>query len=124
MVGVTPIPPQGPLVMPAKYEVRLKIGEQVLRQPLEVKMDPRVAFIRNELQSSVDLQLKISAALGRNFAAYRQAKDLRARLADLKKRPKEDPVAAAAVAVDATSTALEGEATPLLEAPTDSSISS
>jgi photosystem II stability/assembly factor-like uncharacterized protein len=117
IVGATPLPPQGPLVMPAKYEVRLKIGEQVLRQPLEVKMDPRVAFIRNELQSSVDLQLKISAALGRNFAAYRQAKDLRARLADLKKRPKEDPVAAAAVALDAKGTALEGEPTPILEEP-------
>src|SRR5216684_2508151 len=117
IVGATPLPPQGPLVMPAKYEVRLKIGEQVLRQPLEVKMDPRVAFIRNELQSSVDLQLKMSAALGRNFAAYRQVKDLRARLADLKKRPKEDPVAAAAVALDAKAVALEGEPTPLLEEP-------
>ncbi len=103
--------------MPSKYEVRLKIGEQVLRQPLEVKMDPRVAFIRNELQTSVDLQLKISAALGRNSAAYQQVKDLRAHLADLKKRPKEDPVAAAAVALDAKAAALEGEPTPILEEP-------
>ncbi len=117
VVGATPLPPQGPLVMPGKYEVRLKLGEQILRQPLEVKMDPRVAFIRNELQSSVDLQLKISAALARNFAAYQQVKDLRARLADLKKRPKEDPVAAAVLALDAKVTALEGEPTPILEEP-------
>src|SRR5712692_2228978 len=117
IVGATPLPPQGPLVMPGTYEVRLKIGEQVLRQPLEVKMDPRVSYIRNELQSSVDLQLKISAALGRNFAAYQQVKDLRAHLADLKKRPKEDPVAAAVLALDAKVTALEGEPTPILEEP-------
>src|SRR5260370_1948110 len=103
--------------MPAKYECDIKRGEQVLRQSLEVKMDPRVAFIRNELQSSVDLQLKISAALGRNFAAYRQAKDLRTRLADLKKRPKEDPVATAARALDAKGTALGGEPTPILVEP-------
>jgi hypothetical protein len=117
IVGATPLPPQGPLVMPGNYEVRLKIGEQVLRQPLEVKMDPRVSYSRNELQSSLDLQLRISAALARNFAAYRQVKDLRARLADLKKRPKGDALATAATSLDAKVAALEGEPTPLLEEP-------
>ncbi len=117
IVGATPLPPQGPLVMPGKYEVRLKIGEQVLRQPLEVKMDPRVSYIRNELQSSLDLQLRISAALARNFAAYRQVKDLRARLAELKKRPKGDAVATAAGSLDAKLAALGGEPTPILEEP-------
>jgi photosystem II stability/assembly factor-like uncharacterized protein len=123
IVGATPLPPQGPLVMPGKYEVRLKIGEQMLRQPLEVKMDPRVSYIRNELQSSLDLQLKISAALGRNFAAYQQVKDLRARLADLKKRPKGDAVATAALTLDTKLAVLEGEPTPLLEEPKNVSFS-
>ena len=117
IVGATPLPPQGPLVMPGKYEVRLKVGEQALRQPLEVKMDPRVAYVRNELQSSLDLQLKISAALAQNFLAYRQVKDLRGLLAELKKRPKGDPVAAAADTLDSKVAALEGEPTPLLEEP-------
>ena len=117
IVGATPLPPQGPLVLPGKYEVRLKIGEQVLRQPLEVKMDPRVPYVRNELQSSLDLQRKISSALARNFAAYRQVKDLRATLAEVKKRPKEDTAAAAAASLDAKAAALEGEPTPLLEEP-------
>jgi hypothetical protein len=123
IVGATPLPPQGPLVMPGKYEVRLKIGEQMLRQPLEVKMDPRVSYIRNELESSLDLQLKISAALGRNFAAYQQVKDLRARLSDLKKRPKGDAVATAALSLDAKLAALEGEPTPLLDEPKNVSFS-
>jgi photosystem II stability/assembly factor-like uncharacterized protein len=117
IVGDTPLPPQGPLVMPGKYEVRLNVGEQVLRQPLEVKMDPRVSYIRNELQSSLDLQLKISAALGRNFAAYQQVKDLRARLAELKNRPKGDAAATAAGGLDAKLAELEGEPTPILEEP-------
>jgi len=69
IVGATPLPPQGPLVMPGKYELRLKVGEQVLRQPLEVENGPARLVHSNELQSSLDLQLKISAALGRNFAA-------------------------------------------------------
>jgi hypothetical protein len=117
IVGDTPLPPQGALVMPGKYEVRLKVGEQVLRQPLEVKMDPRVSYVRNELQSSLDLQLKISAALGRNFAAYQQVKDVRVRLTELKNRPKSDPMATAANALDAKLAVLEGEPTPLLEEP-------
>jgi hypothetical protein len=117
IVGSTPLPPQGPLGLPGKYEVRLKAGEQVFRQPLEVKMDPRVMAARHELQGSLELQLKISALLGRNFDCYQQAKELRGRLAELMKRPKEDPVAVAASSLDAKVAALAGEATPILETP-------
>ena len=117
IVASTPLPPQGPLVLPGKYEARLKVGGQVFRQPLEVKMDPRVTVARNELQSSLDLQLSISALLGKNFDAYQQVKQLRAKLAELMKRPKEDPVAVAASALDAKVAALQGEPTPILEAP-------
>jgi photosystem II stability/assembly factor-like uncharacterized protein len=121
IVGSTPLPPQGPLVLPGKYEVRLKAGGQVLRQPLEVKMDPRVTVARNELQSSLELQLRISALLERNFDGYQQAKQLRARLAEWMKRPKEDPIAVAASALDGKVLALEGEATPILETPKSAS---
>jgi hypothetical protein len=117
IVGETPLPPQGPLVPPGKYEVRMKAGGQVLRQTLEVKMDPRVKAARNELESSLELQLKISILLGKNFDAYQQVKQMRARLAEQLKRPKEDSVAVAASMLDAKVAALEGEATPSLEAP-------
>src|SRR6267142_2244792 len=116
IVGSTPLPPQGPLVLPGRYEVRLKAGGQVLRQALEVKMDPRVPAARNELDSSLELQLRISALLGKNFDGYQQAKQLRARLAELMKRPKEDPIAVAASTLDAKVASLQGEATPILEA--------
>lgn len=121
IVGATPLPPQGPLVLPGKYEVRLDVGERVLRQPLEVKMDPRVVAARNELQSSLDLQLNISALLARNHAAVQQVRGLRARLSELMKRPKEDPVAAAAKAFDAKAAVLMGEATLILETPKNAS---
>jgi photosystem II stability/assembly factor-like uncharacterized protein len=117
IVSSTPLPPQGPLVLPGKYEVRLKAGSQVLRQALEVKMDPRVTAARNELQSSLELQLKISALLEKNFDGYQQTKQLRGRLAELMKRPKEDPITVAASTLDAKIAALQGEATPILEAP-------
>jgi hypothetical protein len=117
IVGSTPLPPQGPLVLPGKYEARLITEGQAIRQALEVKMDPRVAAARNELQSSLELQLKISALLGKNFDGYQQTKELCARLAELMKRPKEDPVAIAASALDGKVAALAGEATPILETP-------
>jgi hypothetical protein len=113
IVGATPLPPEGPLVLPGKYEVRLDVGEKILPQPLEVKMDPRVNAARSDLQSALELQLKISAVLERNYAAYQQTKQLRARLGEWMKRPKEDPVAVAASALDAKVMALaEGESTP------------
>ncbi len=121
IVGSTPLPPEGPLVLPGKYEVRLKAGETVLREPLEVKLDPRVNVARNELQSALELQLKISVLLGKNYAGVQQVKALRTRLAELAKRPKEDPIAAAARALDAKAAALLGEATPILEAPKSAS---
>ena len=55
--------------------------------------------------------------LGRNYEAYRQVKQLRERLGELGKRPKEDPVAVSAKALDAKLLALEGEATPILQTP-------
>ena len=110
IVGETPLPPEGPLVLPGKYEVRLSVGGQTLRQPLEVKMDPRVDAVRNQLQSSLALQLQISALLAQNYAGLQQSKSVRARLAELAKRPKEDPLAKAAAELDAKVAALAGEA--------------
>ena len=115
IVGATPLPPEGPLVLPGKYEVQLKAGGQTLRQSLKVKQDPRVPVARNELQSALDLQLKISAVLGGNYEAHLQMKQLRVRLSELMKRPKEDRVAVAAAALDKKVGALEGETTSILE---------
>ena len=121
IVGATPLPPQGPLVMPGKYEVRLSVSGQAYRKTFEVKMDPRVSFTRNALQSALQLQLKISDALGQNFAAYRQVKELRTRLAELTKRPSGDAVAAAASALDKKAADLAGESVAILETPTTGS---
>jgi hypothetical protein len=121
IVGETPLPPQGPLVLPGKYEVRMTVDGRTYRQPLEVKMDPRVNYVRNQLDSALNLELKISAVLGRNFAAYQQVKDLRSRLADFMKRPAGDPAATAATQLDSKAAALEGESVSILDTPTGNS---
>ncbi|HXR34069.1 MAG TPA: hypothetical protein VN830_10195 [Verrucomicrobiae bacterium] len=121
IVGETPLPPEGPLVLPGIYDVRLTVGGQTYRQPLEVKMDPRVNYVRNQLESALNLDLRISAILGQNFAAYQQVKDLRSRLAGFTKQPAEDPVAVAATQLDSKAGALQGESVAILDTPKDNS---
>jgi photosystem II stability/assembly factor-like uncharacterized protein len=116
IVGETPLPPLGPMVLPGTYEVRLTVEGQTFRQPLEVKMDPRVNFARYELESSLNLELKISSTLGRNFAAYQQVKDLRARLAEFAKQPA-NRAATAAAQLDSKAEALEGKSVYILDTP-------
>jgi photosystem II stability/assembly factor-like uncharacterized protein len=121
IVGETPLPPQGPLVLPGKYEVRLTVDGHTYSQPLEVKMDPRVNYAHNQLQSALALELKISATLERNFTGYRQVKDLRSRLAEFSKRPAGDPIATAATQLDSKAAAIEGEPAGVFDTPKGSS---
>ena len=95
----------------------MTVDGQTYRQPLEVKMDPRVNYVRNQLESALNLELKISAALGRNFSAYQQVKDLRSRLTEFAKRPAGDPAAIAATELDSKAGALEGESVAILDTP-------
>ncbi len=121
IVGETPLPPQGPLVLPGTYEVRMTVDGQTYRQPLEVMMDPRVSYARNALESALNLELKISATLGRNFAAYQQVKDLRSRLTEFTKRPSGDAAATTAAQLDSKAKALEGLSVDILDTPKDES---
>jgi len=117
IVGETPLPPQGPLVLPGNYEVRLTVDGQTFRQPLTVKMDPRVSYARNQLESALTLELKISAVLARNSAGYQQVKDLRSRLAQFGKGPAGDTIATAANQLDAKATAVLGESLSVFDTP-------
>lgn len=50
---------RGPVAAPGRYTLLLKAGGQELRQPLEVRSDPRVAASREELQQQFDLLIAI-----------------------------------------------------------------
>ncbi len=51
--------PRGPLALPGGYTVRLTIGEQVLEQPLEVRLDPTITVSAADLQAQLELALKV-----------------------------------------------------------------
>ena len=55
--------PQGPMVVPGKYQVRLTVDGRALTQPLTVVMDPRVKTPAADLARQFNLGLKIWEAL-------------------------------------------------------------
>jgi len=54
----TPTSPQGPLVTPGSYTVRLVVDGKTMEQSLEVKMDPRVSTSAADLQSQFDYSMQ------------------------------------------------------------------
>jgi len=52
-------PPRGPQVLPGNYTVRLTVGEKLLVQPIEVRLDPTLTVSPADLQAQLDLQMKL-----------------------------------------------------------------
>ncbi len=97
--------PQGPMVVPGQYEIRLTASGQTLRQPITVRLDPRVNYSTQELQRQLDLGQKIAASMKASYAGYGQVAQLRSQLATrltaLKSADKAPDALAAAQAMDA-----------------------
>jgi len=51
--------PQGPLVLPGKYEVRLSYEMKTYSQPLEIAMDPRVKISGEALKEQLELSIEV-----------------------------------------------------------------
>ncbi len=62
----TPALPQGAFVLPGRYEARLIVGGETLRQSFEVILDPRVKTAAEDLRSLLDFQGALSAELARS----------------------------------------------------------
>jgi hypothetical protein len=108
--------PQGPMVLPGRYEVRLTVGGQEYRQQITVKLDPRLKVSTQELQRQLDLAQKIAASMGATYEGYNQAAQLRTelgdRLASLKQAGKSPDALAAAQALDGKAQGLTDAAGP------------
>ncbi len=108
----TPREPEGPLVLPGTYQVKLTVAGHPSTQPLLVKMDPRVKVSESDLHAQLDLGLKISTAIQQDFEAYQQIQDLRTQLKILRDRLGEDPnakeIVTAEAELDSKAQALEG----------------
>ena len=79
--------PQGPIVMPGKYTVKLTVGSRSLTQLLEVVMDPRVNDVKMEdLQKQFQLAMQIRDANNELHRAVNQLRAVRAELKSLHAR--------------------------------------
>lgn len=66
----TPLEPQGPLVLPGTYTVRLTVDGKSESAPLTVKMDPRVTTSPVDLKTLYDAQEAMASSLNALTKAY------------------------------------------------------
>ena len=104
--------PDGPLVLPGDYEVRLITSGRTITQKLAIEQDPRVHVSRDDLVKQFELEQQIDASLVRNTDAYREIEALRAQLSDLNARvfgnPKAREIRSAADALEHQADQLAG----------------
>jgi photosystem II stability/assembly factor-like uncharacterized protein len=80
--GATPANPQGPLVLPGTYQVRLTAEGKSWSAPLVITMDPRVRVAREDLARQLDLAGRICRELAPAVELARKTKAAAAGNAD------------------------------------------
>jgi photosystem II stability/assembly factor-like uncharacterized protein len=79
----TPLEPEGPLVLPGNYLLRLTADGRTSTASLRVERDPRVEVPAAALASQLALALRIDAALAESYLAIQQLREIGGRLAQL-----------------------------------------
>jgi hypothetical protein len=83
----TPLEPEGPLVLPGVYRLKLTAGGSSATATLRVDPDPRVEVATAALASQLDLSRRIDATLAESYRAVLQLRELAERLAQLAGSP-------------------------------------
>ena len=81
--GDTPRSPQGPMVTPGQYVIRLTVNGRTFNEPLVVKMDPRVKTSQEGLALEFEKQQRLAWLMTQNNEAIIQARSLREQLQKL-----------------------------------------
>ena len=69
----TPAGPEGPLVVPGKYVVKLTVAGQTYSQPLTVRRDPRETTTESDFAAQLSLEQKLMAGMRESYQAYQAA---------------------------------------------------
>jgi hypothetical protein len=112
----TPRTPQGPLVLPGQYTVRLTADGQSYTEPVTIKMDPRVKAPAADLARQFQLQTRLAGLMNQVAAAVLEARSVREQLDKISKN-------ASGATADAVKL-VQQKVTAVLEGPQDSSQSS
>ncbi|HEV2669877.1 MAG TPA: hypothetical protein VGU74_02200, partial [Gemmatimonadales bacterium] len=108
--GLTPPSPEGPLVPPGTYTLRLTALGKTYTQPVTVVNDPRSPATTADVQAQYVLQTKIVAGMQTAWDAYQQVAALRVAVAADTATALGAEVVAAAKAFDSTLAAVGGNA--------------
>jgi len=92
--------PQGPMVVPGQYEVRLTANGKTLKQPITVTLDPRLHVSTQELQRQLDLARKIAAGMHTTYELFNAAAHVRSEIAERRAEIKQPETIAAAKEVE------------------------
>ncbi|HUA80217.1 MAG TPA: hypothetical protein VL997_07595 [Dyella sp.] len=86
----TPLTPEGPLVLPGKYEVVLKVDGHAYRAPLNVAMDPRVTLDQNALAQGLSFSRELGDALQQIWQTHGELDAVRDQLDQAQKKLGDD----------------------------------
>ncbi len=105
----TPLYPLGATVLPGKYTISFSDsgGKIVMKQSLEIRMDPRVKTSPEDLRRQFELDQKIAGALHQDYEALQQLRSLRAQLKGLAGAP--DAIKKSAAELQAKAAPIQGE---------------
>ncbi len=78
--------PQGPLVVPGNYTVELTVDGQTYRQPLTVKLDPRVHASEEDLEAQLAQARRIVGGMNISDEEYKKLESLTTALDQQKKK--------------------------------------
>jgi photosystem II stability/assembly factor-like uncharacterized protein len=106
--GDTPASPEGPLVIPGVYTLKLTVDGKSYTQQVTVKNDPRSPASAADLRAQYELQVKLYDGTRQSWEGYRQVNAMREALARVVKASPPADVATAAAAFDAKLLALAG----------------
>ena len=85
--------PQGPLVVPGNYTVELTVDGQTFRQPLTVKLDPRVHASEEDLEVQLAQARRIVGGMNASDDEYKKVEALTEALDRRKRKEKPEPEA-------------------------------
>src|SRR5262249_52464330 len=104
--------PQGPMVVPGQYEIRLTVDGKSFRQPIAVNLDPRLHYSTRELQRQLDLSQRIAVAMEATYESYKQLAQFQKELADRTASLQEPKVLGATKALETSAQRLNDDSEP------------
>jgi photosystem II stability/assembly factor-like uncharacterized protein len=106
--GLTPASPEGPIVPPGTYTLKLTVAGKTYTQPVTVVNDPRSPATTNDVMAQYALQMKVAAGMRTSWDGYQQVAAMQAAVAGDTAASQPAEVIAAAKAFDSTLAAVGG----------------